>query len=180
LERYWVPSSPASALFGTQIANQFIRVRVGGDVAFFNGVLKCLIEENLLAERHRQFIHSRTVGFDELTAALHEQTFEMLSDQSGTSRKEMNDFAVRLAECENATFAWGMGLTQHATGTENVQSVVNLALALGQLGRRGAGVAPLRGQSSVQSAGECGVAPTIFPGGESINDESAARLSEAW
>src|SRR5262249_24943301 len=67
-----------------------------------------------------------------------------------------------------------------ATGTENVQSVVNLALALGQLGRPGAGVAPLRGQSSVQSAGECGVAPTIFPGGESINVESAARLSDAW
>jgi len=180
LDRYWVPSSPASALFGTKICDLFVRVRVGGDVAFFNGVLKCLVEDNLLATHHRRFIAEQTTGFDALSAELRTQSFDDLAQQSGATREQMHEVAAHLAECQHATFAWGMGLTQHATGTENVQSVVNLALALGQFGRPGAGVAPLRGQSSVQSAGECGLAPNIFPGGEAINADSATRLSNDW
>ena len=180
LERYWVPSSPGSALFGTRIADLFVQVRVGGDVAFFNGVMKCLVEENLLGEHHRRFIGERTAGFAELVGALGTQSFEFLSEQSGVSRRQMREVATILADCDKATFVWGMGLTQHATGSDNVKAVVHLALALGQLGRPGAGVVPLRGQSSVQSAGECGVAPNIFPGGEPIKEETARRFSDWW
>ncbi len=180
LNRYWVPSSPISALMGTQICNQFIRVRVGGDVAFFNAVLKCLLEENLLKDHHRQFIANRTVGFDKMSAALRDQPLTTLAGQSGAEESQIREVARRLADAENITFAWGMGLTQHATGTNNVKSVVNLALALGQFGRPGAGIAPLRGQSSVQAAGECGVAPNIFPGGDPVNAQSAAHFAELW
>lgn len=180
LERYWVPSSPASALFGTKISDLFVQVRVGGDAAFFSGVLKCVIEHGLMCDRHQRFITAHTTGVDGVAAWLRGQTLEFLAERSGVAPDLMADVADRLAVAENVTFAWGMGLTQHATGTDNVLSVVNLALALGQFGRPGAGVAPLRGQSSVQSAGECGVAPTIFPGGDKIDEESAARLSETW
>lgn len=180
LERYWVPSSPASALFGTKICDLFIRIRVGGDVAFYNGVAKCILEDGLLGERHHRFIAERTCGFDDFAASIRQQPFEMLCAQSGTSREEMREVARVLACCENATFAWGMGLTQHATGTGNVKALVNLALLLGQFGRPGAGVAPLRGQSSVQSAGECGVAPNIFPGGDPVDTAAAAALGAAW
>lgn len=180
LERYWVPSSPASALFGTRICDRFAQVRVGGDVAFFNAVLKVVLEENLLKDRHRRFIAGRTQGFDELAAALRAQSLTTLVGQSGVNETQIREVAQRLADAENITFAWGMGLTQHATGTDNVKAVVNLALALGQFGRPGAGIAPLRGQSSVQAAGECGVAPTIFPGGDPVNGPSAAHFSKLW
>jgi len=180
LDRYWVPSSPVSALFGTQICNQFIRIRVGADVAFFNAVLKCLVEEDLLADRHRTFIADHTNGFNELVAVLRGQSPTALSAHCGVDETQIRDVARRLAAAENITFAWGMGLTQHTTGTDNVKSVVNLALALGQFGRPGAGIAPLRGQSSVQAAGECGVAPNIFPGGDPVNDQSAAHFSQLW
>jgi molybdopterin-dependent oxidoreductase alpha subunit len=180
LERYWVPSSPRSAIFGTKLCDQFVPVRTGGDVAFFNGVLKVLIEDGLLAARHRHFISERTTGFDELSAALRAQSFEQLESASGVARQMMSEVARRLAASENILFVWGMGLTQHRAGTDNVKAVINLALALGQLGKPKAGLAALRGQSSVQAAGECGVAPNIFPGGAPINAETAARFSEWW
>lgn len=180
LERYWVPSSPGSAVFGTRIADAFVHVRVGGDVAFFNGVLKCLLEGDLLTERHRRFIEECTTGFDAVRDALRRQSFEWLAEQSGVSRKQMHDVATHIANAETASFVWGMGLTQHATGTDNIKAVVNVALATANVGRPGAGVVPLRGQSSVQSAGECGVAPNIFPGGEPINAETAAKFGDFW
>jgi molybdopterin-dependent oxidoreductase alpha subunit len=180
LERYWVPSNPKSALVGTQIADEFVQVRVGGDVAFFNGVLKIIIEDGLLTDRHRRFINDRTTGFDAIADGLAEQSITDLERLSGVDGGAMRRVAMLLARSENAMFVWGMGLTQHATGTDNVKSVVNLALALGQFGRPACGVAPLRGQSGVQATGECGVAPNVFPGGATVNAESAVRFSEAW
>ncbi len=180
LERYWVPSSPRSAVFGTKLCDQFVQVRTGGDVAFFNGVLKLLIDEQLLSPARRKFIQDRTLGFDEVRQSLAAQSFEHLEAHSGVPRTVMLDVARRLAASENSLFVWGMGLTQHATGSDNVKSVINLALALGQLGKPDSGLAALRGQSSVQAAGECGVAPNIFPGGAAVTRESASRLAEIW
>jgi molybdopterin-dependent oxidoreductase alpha subunit len=180
LERYWVPSSPRSAVFGTKLCDQFVQVRTGGDVAFFNGVLKVLIEDGLLSARHQQFIGARTEGFEPLAASLRAQSCEQLECGSGVARQVMRDVARRLSASENILFVWGMGLTQHRTGTDNVKAVINLALALGQLGRPKAGLAALRGQSSVQAAGECGVAPNIFPGGVAVNAENAGRFGAWW
>jgi molybdopterin-dependent oxidoreductase alpha subunit len=180
LRRYWVPSSPLSALGGTKICDLFIRVRVGGDAAFFSAVLKRLIEGRRLSARHRRFIGERTTGFEAIAGELAARGLDELAREAGVTPAQIDEAAVILAGAERVTFAWGMGLTQHAAGTENVLSVVNLALALGQFGRPGAGVAPLRGQSSVQSAGECGVAPNIFPGGEAVGEAGAARLSARW
>jgi molybdopterin-dependent oxidoreductase alpha subunit len=180
LERYWVPSNIRSALTGTTIADRFVQVRVGGDVAFFNGVMKVLIDDSLLTERHRAMIDLQTTGFDELKTALESQSFDELERRGGVPRAAMAEVARELARTEHTVFCWGMGLTQHHHGTDNVKAVVNLALALGQVGRPRSGLAPLRGQSSVQAAGECGVAGTIFPGGDGIDADSAARLSEMW
>lgn len=180
LERYWVPSSLRSALFGTPIADEFVPVRTGGDVAFFNGVLKILIEERLLTDRHRRFIEQRTQGFEAVVGGLGMQSLAGLEEGSGVPAAVMRRVAAVLARSENVLFVWGMGLTQHRTGTDNVESVINLALALGQLGKPHAGLAALRGQSGVQASGECGVGPNIFPGGEAITSERAGELSALW
>lgn len=180
LERYWVPSNVRSAVFGSKLCDEFVQVRTGGDVAFFNGVLKILIEEQLLTQTHRAFIDSRTTGFEEVRIALASQSLHDLCASSGVPTEKMRRVAMVLSRSENAMFVWGMGLTQHARGTENVQSIINLALALGQLGKAKAGLAPLRGQSGVQATGECGVAPNIFPGGVVINASSAKRYGSLW
>ncbi len=177
LERYWVPSIVRSALFGTRMADEFFSVRVGGDVAFLNGVLKWLIERNTL---DHAFIAAHTTGFEEVKATLAGQSWEELETLSGLSRQEMLRFAEIYESAPNAIFIWSMGLTQHRFGTENVQAVVNLALARGMLGRANAGLVPVRGHSGVQGAAECGSVPNNFPGGAAVNEENARHFSDLW
>jgi molybdopterin-dependent oxidoreductase alpha subunit len=177
LERYWVPSIVRSAIFGTRLADEFFAVRAGGDVAFLNGVLKSLIEREAL---DGTFIAAHTTGFEAVRNALARQSWEELEALSGVRRGEMQHFAELYGAARSAVFIWSMGLTQHRFGTENVQGVVNLALARGMLGRPNAGLVPVRGHSGVQGAAECGSVPNAFPGGAAVNEENARRFGELW
>ncbi len=177
LERYWVPSVPTSALFGTKLMDDFFQVRVGGDIAFINGVLKALIEMKRLDQ---DFIKDHTNGFDELQAALEKQSWATLEQRSGLSRLEMARFAQIYASARTAVFVYSMGLTQHEFGVENVKAIVNLALARGMLGREKCGIMPIRGHSGVQGGGECGSEPDRFPGGFEVNEQNARRFSNLW
>jgi molybdopterin-dependent oxidoreductase alpha subunit len=177
LEHYWVPSVPKSALFGTRFADEFFQVRVGGDIAFLNGVLKWLIARDWL---DRVFISQHTAGWADLEAALAQQSWEGLEESSGVIRDQMLRFSEIYAQAKSAVFIWSMGLTQHAFGVQNVQAVINTALARGMLGRENAGVVPIRGHSGVQGAAECGSVPNTLPGGFPVNQENARRFSEHW
>jgi molybdopterin-dependent oxidoreductase alpha subunit len=177
LERYWIPSVTRSALFGTKFADEFFTVRVGGDVAFLNGVLKWLIARRWL---DAEFIAAHTSGFAELAAALEQQPWEELEEASGVIRDQMLRFAEIYAQAKTAVFIWSMGLTQHRHGVENVKAVVNVALARGMLGRPNAGLVPIRGHSGVQAGAECGSVPNAFPGGIAVTAESARQFSEWW
>ena len=177
MERYWIPSIFDSALFGTKLADDFVRVHQGGDVAFFNGVLKHVIE---IGGTDRAFIAEHTEGFDELTAALAEQTWEDLERFSGVSRADMAAFGDLVAAARSAVFVWSMGITQHRFGVDNVQSIVNLGLARGFLGREKCGLMPIRGHSGVQGGAEVGAVPWTFPGGRPVSSEGAAAMTELW
>jgi molybdopterin-dependent oxidoreductase alpha subunit len=177
LERYWVPSVATSALFGTKLMDEFFQVRVGGDIAFINGVLKALIA---LERIDQEFVDKHTAGFDALKAALEQQSWEMLEQHSGLSRGEMQQFAVLYARARTAVIVYTMGLTQDEFGVDNVKAIVNLALCRGMLGREKCGIMPIRGHSGVQGGGECGSEPDKFPGGFSVNDDTARRFSNLW
>ena len=177
LERYWVPSVLSSALFGTKLMDDFFQVRVGGDIALINGVLKALIALNRLDS---EFIASHTRGFDQLKTALQEQSWETLEQCSGLPRLEMERFAQIYAQARSAVFVYSMGLTQHEFGVDNVKAVVNLALARGMLGREKCGIMPIRGYSGVQGGGECGCEPDRFPGSFEVNEANARRFSNVW
>jgi molybdopterin-dependent oxidoreductase alpha subunit len=177
LERYWVPSVLSSALFGTKLMDEFFQVRVGGDIAFINGVIKSLMRSNRI---DAEFVAAHTAGFEELKAELEAQPWEMLEDRSGLSRHEMARFAQLYGSAKSAVFVYSMGLTQHEFGVDNVKAVVNLALSRGMLGRPKCGIMPIRGHSGVQGGGECGSEPDKFPGGFPVNDENARRFSNLW
>ena len=177
LDRYWIPSIPMSALFGTRFTDEFFKVGIGGDAAFLNGALKYLIEWNAV---DREFIEQHTEGWAETKRALDEQQWPDLEAAAGTARSEMERFAKLYAGVKTAIFCWSMGLTQHKHGVDNVKAVVNLALARGMIGREKAGLVPIRGHSGVQGGGECGSAPDVFPGGVPVTEESARRFSELW
>lgn len=177
MERYWVPSDVESALFGTKITEQFFQVQASGDIAFLHGTLKHMIGEGWLNE---DFIRSHSAGFEELRSLLNQFSWEQLEAACGVSPARMRDFARLLAGAERAVFVWGMGITQHTCGEENVHAIVNLALARGFVGREGCGLMPIRGHSGVQGGAEMGAYATIFPGGLPINEENAAKLSKQW
>ncbi len=177
LERYWIPSLPMSALFGTRFRDEFFQVRPGGDVAFSNGVLKCLIEMNAL---DHSFIDQHTQRWPAVKQMIESQTWPELEANSGLPRAEMQRFATMYAGVKSAIFIWSMGLTQHPHGVDNVKSVVNLAMARGMLGKPNCGVVPIRGHSGVQGGAECGSVPNQFPGGAPINEESARVFAERW
>lgn len=177
LTRYWVPSVPESALFGTELMDEFFQVHTGGDLAFFNGVLKALIESGGVDET---FIRARTTGYDELREHLRSQNWERIEALSGTTESEIRKLAELLKTARSAIFVWSMGVTQHSHGVENVQAIINLALAGGFIGREHCGLMPIRGHSGVQGGGEMGCVPNALPGGIPLTPETASSISQTW
>ena len=171
LERYWVPSVPDSALFGTRLCDHWFEVDTGGDLAFLNGALKALLERPDGVDR--VFVDASTTGFAGLEAALAAQGWERLEAASGTRRSEMARFAELLLRRPEAIFVWSMGITQHAHGVDTVQAILNLGIARGLPGRRHRGLTPIRGHSGVQGGAEVGAVP--------IGDQATLdRWAEVW
>lgn len=177
MDKYWVPSNPESALFGTKIADRFHQVNVGGDIAFINGAIKHMIEHDLV---DRQFIDNYTEGFAEMERSLSEQSWEDLERLSGVSEDDMRAFGQTVGEAETAVFVWSMGVTQHEHGENNVQAIINLGLTKGFVGRDKCGLMPIRGHSGVQGGAEMGCYSTAFPGGVPISEESARTFSQFY
>ena len=106
MERYWVPSTVASAVFGTDLADYWFPVSIGGDIAFLGGVLKILVENDWV---EREFISKHTAGFDELKAAVGSWTWAELEDESGLGRAAMREFAELIRDAKTAVLVWSMG-----------------------------------------------------------------------
>jgi molybdopterin-dependent oxidoreductase alpha subunit len=174
MERYWVPSTLGSALFGTDITDYWFPVSQGGDIAFLCGILKILIERDWL---NQDFISRHTVGLDDLKSEISKLSFSELEAQSGLPRTSMQEFAELIHDAKNAVLVWSMGITQHAFGGDTVSMILNLGLARGYVGRDKNGLMPIRGHSSVQGGAEMGAYSTVFPGGKPINAPNAAALS---
>lgn len=183
MEKYWIPSIPESALFGTKIADDFYQVNIGGDIAFMNGVMKhwFMMEEREPGSAvDHSFVQQHADGLAELKAHVLRQDWETLEKSSGVSRERMFEFAKMLADAKSAVFVWSMGLTQHRFGTDNVSQVVNLAILRGFIGRQHCGVMPIRGHSGVQGSGEMGAEPMSLPGGVPLTEEHIHRFEKLW
>lgn len=177
LDRYWVPSTTESAIFGTKMCDLHIPVRPGGDVAFADAALKRLIERGAVDE---SFIAEHTAGWDDLVAALGAVDYETLLDECGLTMDQLDAFVDEYARAASAVLLWSMGITQHVHAGEGVRGIVNLALARGNVGRDGSGLMPLRGHSGVQGGAEMGAYATALPGGVVPTPESAAALGARW
>ena len=175
LKRYWVPSVPKSALFGTPFADDFFSIHIGGDIPFFYGVLKHLIENGWV---DREFIAARTAGWDATAAKTSSLSWESLEQGSGLTRTDMYRFAESFGKARSAIIVWSMGITQHSYGSDNVRAIVNLQLAKGNVGRPNTGLMPIRGHSGVQGGSEMGGMPSAYVMGAPVNEENARRLAQ--
>ena len=175
LDRYWVPSVAKSALFGTKLADDYFQIHIGGDIAFFYGVLKHLIENEWV---DREFIAARTVGWEDAEAKARSFRWEDLERSAGQTKAEMFRFAEAFGKARHAIIVWSMGITQHSHGSDNVRSIVNLQLARGNVGRPHTGLMPVRGHSGVQGGAEMGGQPGAYVMGAPVNDENARRFAQ--
>ena len=177
MDRYWVPSNLDSALLGTRVADMQVPVRVGGDLALANALLKYLIEKDAL---DHAFIREHTNGWPELQQDLAAQGWDELCASAGLPRETIEQLGAMLAASRSTIVVWSMGITMHERGTDTVQALVNLALAGGHIGRPGCGVMPIRGHSGVQGGAEMGCAPNLLPGGLPLSTDNLARFEAEW
>lgn len=179
MERYWVPSVPESAMFGTRFADDFFQIHIGGDIAFFHGVIKYLIENGWT---DNDFIARRTVGWSELKDKIARLSWADLERGSGLTRSDMLRFAEAFGKARHAIVVWSMGITQHLHGSDNVRTLVNLQLCKGNIGRTHTGLMPIRGHSGVQGGAEMGAQPSAYVMGSAATEENARKFasSEMW
>jgi molybdopterin-dependent oxidoreductase alpha subunit len=139
-------------------------VKVGGDIAVLKGIMKTLLalDAKSLAGGgpgvlDRDFIKNHTTGIDELLADLEATSWDAIEEASGLSRSDIESVGNIYAKAERVIINYGMGITQHRHGTGNVQQIANLLMLRGNIGRKGAGISPLRGHSNVQGDRTVGI-----------------------
>src|SRR5690625_690906 len=182
MDKYWIPSSMESALFGTKLADDVYQVNIGGDIAFMHGIMKHwfeMEEKEYGSAIDQTFVQEHVNGLEELQEKVVSYEWKQLEKSSGLSKERMEELAILLAKSKSAVFVWSMGLTQHRFGTDNVSQVANLALLRGFLGREHCGLMPIRGHSGVQGSGEMGADPFVLPGSD-MNEENRKRVENYW
>ena len=144
----------------SRLATINLQFRAGTDVALLNAMLHTIISESLV---DRQYVQAHTEGFADLEARIKDFSPEKMQDICGIPAATLRAAARLYAKSEASIIFWGMGISQHVHGTDNARCLIALALATGQVGRRGTGLHPLRGQNNVQGASDAGLIPMFFP-----------------
>lgn len=182
MDKYWIPSNPESAIFGTKLADDFYQVNIGGDIAFMHGIMKHWfdMEDKAFGSAiNHEFVDKHVNGYTDLKKKVQEQSWQEIVESSGVTRERIIELAELLANSKNAVYAWALGLTMHSFATDNISQVANLALLRGHLGRKYAGLMPFRGHSSVQGSGEMGADPFVLPGG-GWDAKNVERIEKLW
>jgi molybdopterin-dependent oxidoreductase alpha subunit len=173
LEFFTNPQSPVEMVTGkeTRISTQYHQVRPGGDIAVLMGICKHVFAADDAAKEQGKrvldvdFIQQHTTGLDEFEAKVRATSWEEIERESGLSRQDIEAAAQVYVEADRVIGIYGMGLTQHMNGFENVALFVNLLLLKGNIGRDGTGISPVRGHSNVQGQRTVGISekPELVP-----------------
>ncbi|MGB5738469.1 MAG: FdhF/YdeP family oxidoreductase [Woeseia sp.] len=159
LVRFAVPKSPGSMLKGGDwIASEYLQPRIGSDVALLKGIAKAVIEARTTDD---DYIERWCEGYEEFLADIEQTSWDEIVSACEISRSDVQRIGVLYGKAEKAVFAWGMGVTHHLHGVENIEYISNLALLRGMVGKPHAGLLPLRGHSNVQGIGTIGVKPVL-------------------
>ncbi len=145
---------------GTEISDLYLQLRINEDVALLKAVMLKIFQraENNPEILDGDFIQGKTAGFEEFKAELLTHQLDELVARTGLAESEIDALVYLIAERKKIIACWGMGLTQHVNGVDNIQEVVNLLLMKGSIGKEGAGTCPVRGHSNVQGDRTMGIA----------------------
>jgi len=160
------------------LADVYLQIKPGTSVALSNGMLNVIFAEGL---ENKEYIEKHTEGVEELREFVKSYNPERVAEICGVDKELIIKAARLYASTDKSYIAYAMGITQHTNGTDNVLSCSNLALVTGNLGHKGCGVNPLRGQNNVQGACDMGALPTDYPAYQKVfNPDVQAKFEKAW
>jgi formate dehydrogenase major subunit len=141
-------------------ASHVLNFKPGHDVALLNAMLNVIVTEHMV---DIQYVQANTEGFDAVRKKVLDFTPEKMAPVCGIPAETIREVARLYARSKASIIFWGMGVSQHTHGTDNARCLIALALTTGQIGRKGTGLHPLRGQNNVQGASDAGLIPMVYP-----------------
>ncbi len=160
----------------TKYADIHLKIRPGTNVAFANGMMHVMIEEDLI---DRAYIENHAESFDALKATVEKYTPKYVGEICHIDPDKLVEAARMYATAKKAPIIYCLGVTEHSSGTEGVMCVSDMAVLCGKIGKSGCGVNPLRGQNNVQGACDMGASPTDFPGYQKVDNPAVREKFEA-
>jgi formate dehydrogenase major subunit/formate dehydrogenase alpha subunit len=159
-------------------ATLHLRQKPGTDIALVNGLMYIILEKGL---EDKAFIEERCESFDEFKQTVMKYPPTLVSEITGVPVSQLYEAAEIIAINKPTAVIWSMGITQHISGVRNVMDLANLQMLLGNMGKPGGGVNPLRGQNNVQGACDMGGLPNVYPAYQPVtNDEVREKYLKAW
>ena len=150
-----------------EMADLYLPLRVGSDTALLLAMAHVIAREGLMDD---EFIRNRTVEFDDFFEHITQFTPEWAEEITNVPAKDIETAAIWYGRTDKGAIYYTLGITEHICGVENVQSLCNLALMTGNIGREGTGINPMRGQNNIQGAGDSGAIPNNYPGFQPVTD----------
>ena len=150
-----------------ELSDLYLPLRVGSDVALLLAMAHVIAREGLI---DRSFIDNRTTDSDAFLEHVVEFTPKWGEEITGVPARDIETAAIRYGMADKAAIYYTLGITEHICGVDNVQSLCNLVLMTGNIGREGTGINPMRGQNNIQGAGDSGALPNNYPSFQSVMD----------
>ncbi len=159
-------------------ADTFVQIKPGTDTYFFSAIAKYIIDNRLYDET---YVREHSEGFDEFAESLGKFDIKSASAITGIPVDQIVNVARTYATNKPSSIYWTLGITEHVNGSDNVSSLVNLAILTGNLGIPGGGLNPIRGQNNVQGGADVGGTPGSLPGYQSLMDQNTRKkFEEKW
>ncbi len=161
-----------------EMADVYLPLRVGSDVSLLLAMAHVIHREGLT---DKAFMNARTRESEEFLEHIQDYSPEWASDICGVPAEDIEQAAIWYGSAERGAIYYTLGITEHICGVDNVQSLCNLALMTGNIGKEGTGINPMRGQNNIQGAGDCGALPNNYPGFQPVTDpKNQEKFKKAW
>jgi formate dehydrogenase major subunit len=171
---YTDPRKTATARY---LADIHLQLKSGTDAALTNAIMSIILSEGLEA---KEFIASKTAGFDELRDFLLKVDLKQAEEITGVPLDKVKEAAITYAKADRGCILYDQGISQHYVGTDNVRNHANLALLCGHAGKPGSGINSMRGQINGEGSGDMGCLCVFYPGFKRVGEDSARFFEEAW
>jgi len=162
----------------SRYADHMVQFTPGADVALLNAILHVIVTEDLV---NHDYVERFVEGYDDFAQHIRAFSPQNMAPICGVEAETIRTIAHTIAQAPNTIIFWGMGISQHAHGTDNARCLIALALLTGNIGRPGTGLHPLRGQNNVQGASDAGLIPMVLPDYTPVSDDvGRARFEHVW